>query len=64
MRNWKTTLAGMIPGVILFVYGFLQGLQAGKPFDLKDMLIGLALAALGALAKDFNVTGLPVAKGK
>ena len=57
MRNLKTTLAGCIPGAILFFYGFLQGLQAGKPFDWRDMLIGLGLAVLGTLAKDFNVTG-------
>jgi hypothetical protein len=57
MKNWKTTLAGCVPGVILFLYGFLQGLQAGQPFDLKTMLIGLGLAVLGALAKDYNVSG-------
>ena len=57
MRNWKTTTAGLIPGVILFLYGFVQGLSDGKPFDFKSMLIGVGLAVLGGLAKDFNVSG-------
>jgi hypothetical protein len=48
MKNWKTTVAG-------FVAGFLQ-LYAGG-MNLKSAAIATALAALGLLAKDRNVTG-------
>lgn len=52
MKNWKTTLIGLGFGA---GYMVLQGLAAGiKP---KDLLIGVGIAALGAVAKDYNVTG-------
>ena len=57
MKSWKTTVAGAVPGMVLFLYEFLQGIQAGNEFNLKFMLLGLALAGLGAVAKDFNVSG-------
>lgn len=57
MKNWKTTVAGAVPGMIIFLYEFLQGVQSGKEFDVKFMLLGLALTFLGCLAKDYNVSG-------
>ncbi len=48
MKNWKTTLFGVAAGVLnLFANG------AGW----KQVLYSLAVAGLGILAKDFNVTG-------
>jgi len=52
MKNWKTTLAGVLVGVIaLATYmGYLSDDQAGQ--------IAAALTALGLIvAKDHNVTG-------
>jgi hypothetical protein len=57
MKNWKTTLAGAIPGLIIFFYSLLESLKAGQAFDFRDMLLGLGLTMLGFLAKDLNVTG-------
>ncbi len=57
MKSWKTTVAGAVPGMIIFLYEFVQGLQAGKQFNLRFMLLGLALTFLGYLAKDYNVSG-------
>jgi hypothetical protein len=52
MKNWKTTLFGVLTG---FGYLVLQGLQQGlKP---KDVLLGAGIAAMGLFAKDNNVTG-------
>jgi hypothetical protein len=49
MRSWKTTLAG-------FVVGFLNLSQNGV--SVKTILLSAAVAALGTLSKDFNVTGV------
>lgn len=53
MKNWKTTLAGMLSA----------GLYAGMAYaqngglEPKELAIVAGLAALGVLAKDLNVTG-------
>ncbi|TRZ47996.1 hypothetical protein D4S03_10515 [bacterium] len=60
-KNWKTTLAGVIPGVMVFLYDFMRGLQAGQEFDVKTMVLGLSLAVLGYFAKSKEVTGGTVA---
>lgn len=52
----KTTIAGLITGGSISIDALLnQGLQHGW----KQALIGFAVAVLGYLAKDANVTGLP-----
>ena len=56
-KNWKTTLAGAVPGILVFLYDFIKGLQAGQEFDAKTMIIGLSLALLGYYAKSKDVTG-------
>lgn len=48
MRNWKTTAAGAVIGVLNL---------SANGVTLKSFLLSLALAALGAFAKDHNVTG-------
>jgi hypothetical protein len=48
MRSWKSTLAG------IFV-GFLNLSQNGV--SVKTILLSAAFAALGSVAKDFNVSG-------
>lgn len=47
-KNWKTTIAGFTGGGLT--------LYAGGT-DFKHILLALALAGLGSVAKDSNVTG-------
>lgn len=52
MKNWKTTLAGILTGA---AYLFLQAISGGiKP---KDAALAVGIAVLGGFAKDLNVTG-------
>jgi hypothetical protein len=55
-KSWKTTLAGGIPGVLLFAQSWLAN---GHTLNWHDpaLLVGLALAAMGGFSKDYNVTG-------
>ena len=53
MKNWKTTVCGLLGGAIVVVIPILQG---GK-FSLRDLAIAAAIGVLGAVAKDLNVTG-------
>lgn len=48
MPNWKTTLLGIGAGALQL---FSQGV------NWKSILASLGIAALGAVSKDFNVTG-------
>lgn len=52
-QNWKTTAIGVCGAVAYWLATYLQSGQ----FNLRDLVIGAAVAALGALAKDFNITG-------
>lgn len=52
MKNWKTSLFGLLTGA---GYLLLQALAGGvRP---KDALLATGIAVLGAVAKDHNVTG-------
>lgn len=53
MKNWKTTLGGLLSGAGLVA---LDLFQHGTT-DIKTIGTAVALFVLGALAKDFNVTG-------
>lgn len=60
-RNWKTTLAGVLGGIIIAVGpqvgARLQGDQAAPPITAQNLAVGLALAAIGAFAKDHDISG-------
>lgn len=60
-RSWKTSLAGLFGGIILAigpqVGARLQGDQTAPPITLTQLAPALALAAIGALAKDYDVSG-------
>ena len=60
-RSWKTTLAGLLGGILIAlgpqVGARLQGDHAAPPVTLNNVLIGAALAAIGGLAKDHDVSG-------
>jgi hypothetical protein len=47
MKNWKTTVAGVVAGV---VYAWANSAEN----DPKKLLVSLALVAFGILCKDFN----------
>ena len=49
MRSWKTTLVGIVAG---FLNLSLNGVS------VKSILLSAAVATLGTLAKDYNVTGV------
>lgn len=53
MKNWKTTLAGVIGAIALS----LQSAFATGTVDGKTVITAAIVAAFGFLAKDFNVTG-------
>lgn len=55
MKSWKTTLAGYIPAVILAVETILKD----EKIDWWKVLLAVAIAILGHLAKDFDTTGKP-----
>lgn len=61
MKNWKTTLAGLLGGLIITfgptVGARLQGDPAAPPITSGNYLPGVAVAILGALSKDKDVTG-------
>jgi hypothetical protein len=57
VKNWKTTLIGVLAGFIPLGQGILQGLAMGQHFDWSKIGIGAGIMALGAVAKDLNVTG-------
>lgn len=52
MKNWKTTLAGIVTAIL---YGGLGLFQQGN-LNWKDYAIMAGTAALGAVSKDFNVS--------
>ena len=56
MINWKTTLAGFIGAVAINIQNALAALS-GQPINWQTVILGAILAALGAVAKDSNVTG-------
>ena len=55
-KSWKTTLAGAVPGALLFVQAWLSN---GHKLNWHDpaLLVGLALALLGYYSKDYDVSG-------
>jgi hypothetical protein len=53
MKNWKTTLTGVLGAVGLCVF---QLISAGT-LDPKTLIIAAIVAGIGTLAKDHDVTG-------
>jgi len=56
MKNWKTTLAGMLAAVANLLMPLVMGGQVSQ-ISSRDLAVSAGLAALGYLAKDKNVTG-------
>lgn len=53
MKNWKTTLVGVLLAVVVAI----QPIVSTGKVDWGQLVIAALIAALGVLAKDFNVTG-------
>jgi len=59
-KNWKTTLAGLVPGLLLAGKALLDAYAAGY-FDGvsgTQLVVAVALFLIGWYAKDKNVTGV------
>ena len=57
MRNWKSTLAGAITGAMPILLQVYHRLEYGIPVDWGLVLFGVGIMVLGAVSKDYNVTG-------
>ena len=53
MKNWKTTIVGALAGALIAI----QPLLATGEVDIKALLMGFGITFLGAVSKDFNVSG-------
>jgi hypothetical protein len=59
MMSWKTTLVGCVGAAL---NALLPLLKTGS-VDAQTLITSVAMALLGYLAKDFNVTGTPQKPG-
>jgi|WetSurMetagenome_2_1015567.scaffolds.fasta_scaffold1133685_2 hypothetical protein len=57
MKNLKTTVLGILAGLIPFGQGVINSLQTGQSIDFKNIVFGILIMAFGVVAKDFNVSG-------
>lgn len=54
--SWKTTVSGAIGAGLIWLNSYLQNSHTINWHD-PQLLIGLAMAVMGYVAKDSNVTG-------
>jgi hypothetical protein len=60
MKNWKTTLLGILGGASLMFGQMANARQAGgPPITAGNVLPGIAMAILGAVAKDYDKSNAP-----
>lgn len=61
MKNWKTSLAGLLGGLLITfgpaVGARLSGDKTAPPITAGNYLPGIVIGVIGALAKDQDVTG-------
>jgi len=59
MRNWRTTIAGLIVGLPVAVQAILEAYTAGAFTDKTGLQLfaAIGLIVLARLSKDHNVTG-------
>lgn len=53
MKNWKTTVIGVVGGGATIALAYYES----GHIAIRDIAIAFTLGALGALSKDWNVTG-------
>ena len=56
-KNWKTTLLGILGGLFMLFGPRLTGDQSGPAINIGNIGAAAAVALLGAVAKDSDVTG-------
>ena len=59
LKNFKTTIAGIVAGLPIAVHAIFQAITDGTLTGQSgsQLLMGLGIVLLGAYAKDHNVTG-------
>ena len=57
MKNWKTTLLGIIAGTLAILQTTLESYTQGAPVKWLVVALGIVMMALGLVMKDFNVSG-------
>ena len=57
MKNWKTTVAGILGALVTWLPQLQASLADGKAINWSVMGLGLVVLLLGVFAKDLNVTG-------
>jgi len=64
MKNWRTTLAGLIIGLPVAMQAILEAYTSGAFTDKTGMqlFVSIGLIVLARLSKDHNVTGGNVAQ--
>jgi len=58
-KSWKTTLAGILGAMCIMVGPRLAGDKTQDPITAGNLIPAAAIAVLGALSKDHDVTGGP-----
>ncbi len=55
-KNFKTTLAGIVGGASIVIEALYEAWEKGifTSSNKKEIVIGVAIIALGALSKDYN----------
>lgn len=54
MKNWKTTLTGLLGAIAVSLIPVIQG----HGFEAEAIVTGVALGILGFIAKDYDTTGV------
>lgn len=57
MKNWKTSLVGILGAVFMIIGPRLSGDTTQPPITSGNTIPAIAIAALGILSKDHNVSG-------
>lgn len=62
MKNWKTTLAGLLLSAYPIIDAVMKAYTAGYFTDKtgSQLWMGIGFILLGVLAKDHNVSGQPI----
>lgn len=60
MKNWKTTLLGILGGAAM-MFGQMANARTagGAPITAGNVLPGIAIAILGAVSKDYDKSNAP-----
>ena len=58
MKNWKTTVAGILAGTLIILQQAITSLQSGASIQWLQVVLGFVVMAIGVVAKDFDTTGI------